>query len=437
MKINLLLVDDIKENLYALEVLFEELEIENHNDFEGINIFKALSGEEALRLALKERIDLILLDIRMPGMDGFEVAKFLKLTKKTTDIPIVFLTAEFKSDEFVNKGYKVGALDYFVKPIEKFQFLNKMRLYINLFLAQKIKAKEFDDTLAEYMELIDKHIISSDIDLGGNFIRVSQAFCDISGYGKSELIGNSYKVVKNSESAVEFYSEVLSEAGENGECSAQLINRKKNSELYWTENLVSGKFDKNQKKVGYTCIEHDVTDKKELEKISITDSLTGLYNRRYFDDIVLRAINSFRRNDKLVCFSLIDIDHFKQYNDTYGHQKGDGVLKKIAQVFNACLQRFDDYCFRIGGEEFCIVFSAEDRDKACDFMAHIKESVENLQIQHTGNSVSPFVTISVGLTCKRGEEISSLEELFDETDTLLYKAKETGRNRVVSSWASF
>ncbi len=109
MKINLLIVDDIAENIYALEVLFEELEIESR-DFTGLNIFRAQTREEVLRITLKEKIDLILLDVHMPGMDGFQVAEFLKMSKKTADIPIVFLTAEYKSDEFVNKVYKVGAV---------------------------------------------------------------------------------------------------------------------------------------------------------------------------------------------------------------------------------------------------------------------------------------------------------------------------------------
>ena len=126
----------------------------------------------------------------MPEMDGFEVAKFLKSSKKTSHIPIVFLTAEFKSEEFINKGYKLGALDYFIKPIEEFQFLNKMSLYINLFLAQKIQQKEFDDTLSEYRKLMYNHIISSDTDIDGKIIHVSQAFCDITGYSKQELCTN-------------------------------------------------------------------------------------------------------------------------------------------------------------------------------------------------------------------------------------------------------
>ncbi len=433
MKINLLIVDDIEENIYALEVLFEELEIES-DDYEGLNIFKAVSGEEALRQVLKEKIDLILLDVRMPGMDGFQVAEYLKLTKKTSRIPIVFLTAEFKSDDFVDKGYKVGALDYFIKPIEKFQFLNKMKLYINLFLAQKVQAKQFNDTLSQYMALIDQYIISSDIDLEGTITRVSQAFCDISGYQKGELVGSSHQLIRGADMSGEVYKEILHTLSQNRVWHGQIKNQTKNNEYYWTESVFSERYDRSKNKIGYTSIERDITDKKKLEKISITDGLTELFNRRHFDAVLPKVLNGFKRNNKNICFALIDIDYFKRYNDTYGHQMGDDVLKKVADIFRSSAQRADDYCFRIGGEEFCIVFCANDKYRAYDFMVRIKSAVEDLKIRHSKNSVSEFITVSIGLTCKKGEEVGTLETLFHDTDNLLYKAKETGRNRVVANF---
>ncbi len=133
---NILAVDDKKENLYVLEALMDELK-KTHKEGNEINVLQALSGEEALKIAMTEDIILIILDIKMPGMNGFEVAKFLKMNDKTKDIPIVFLTAEFKEEEFENRGFSIGAIDYFVKPVEKFQFLNKINLYIDLFSKNK------------------------------------------------------------------------------------------------------------------------------------------------------------------------------------------------------------------------------------------------------------------------------------------------------------
>jgi len=126
--INILIVDDVEANLYSLEELLKKLE--EDKEIGTLNIIKASSGEDALKIAMQQKIDLIILDIKMPGMSGFEVAKFLKSTQNTKDIPIIFLTVAFKSEEFVNQGYEIGALDYFTKPVEKFQFLSKIKLYI-------------------------------------------------------------------------------------------------------------------------------------------------------------------------------------------------------------------------------------------------------------------------------------------------------------------
>ncbi len=128
--INILIVDDIEANLYSLEELLKELEADK--EIRSLNIIKALNGEDALKIVMQQNINLILLDIKMPGMSGFEVAKFLKSIQNTKDIPIIFLTIAFKSEEFINQGYEIGALDYFTKPVEKFQFLSKIKLYIKI-----------------------------------------------------------------------------------------------------------------------------------------------------------------------------------------------------------------------------------------------------------------------------------------------------------------
>jgi CheY-like chemotaxis protein len=144
MTINILIVDDIEANLYSLESLIKELQ--SNKNIVNINILKSLSGEEALKIAMSNQVDLILLDIQMPGMNGVEVAKFLKSNHKTKDIPIIFLTAAFKSEDFVKYGFEIGAIDYFTKPIEKHQFLNKLSLYIDIFSKNK-KIAHLNSTL--------------------------------------------------------------------------------------------------------------------------------------------------------------------------------------------------------------------------------------------------------------------------------------------------
>ncbi len=174
-------------------------------------------------------------------------------------------------------------------------------------------------------------------------------------------------------------------------------------------------------------------DKKRLEAISITDSLTGLFDRRFFEKIVPQLINRSKRNNSLICFALIDIDFFKRYNDDYGHQVGDDVLKKVANVFMSYMKRADDYCFRIGGEEFCIIFNAEDEKRAFYFMKKIKKEIECMEIRDKHDKIIDNVTISIGLTCKKATEIENVDALFYATDKLLYTAKETGRNKIVQN----
>ncbi len=125
MQINILIVDDVEANLISLEALLETID-------ENYNIIKANSGTKALEITLNEKIDLIILDIQMPDMDGFEVAQLLKSNKITTDIPIIFLTAAFKSEEWVHKGFELGAVDYLTKPIDENQFINRISLYTKL-----------------------------------------------------------------------------------------------------------------------------------------------------------------------------------------------------------------------------------------------------------------------------------------------------------------
>lgn len=145
--INVLVVDDLEQNRYALSILLE-------SNFKNVNIIEADSGEEALKAVLKNRCDLILLDVQMPDIDGFEVARMLKLRDNSKDIPIIFLSAIYRSDEFRNLGFELGAIDYLTKPIDDRQLLNKIALYLKLF--EKI---ENEKRLKEKQEIQDILII--------------------------------------------------------------------------------------------------------------------------------------------------------------------------------------------------------------------------------------------------------------------------------------
>lgn len=310
---NLLIVDDIKENLFSLEALLTE-EIEN------ISVAKANSGLEALSKVREIKFDLIILDIQMPEMDGFEVAELLKGAKKTKDIPIVFLTAAYKSDSFKEKGFQIGAIDYLTKPIDENQLINRINLYLKVFEKEK------------------------------------------------EL---------------------------------QAINQKLNEYI------------------------------EEIKRLSVTDELTNLFNRRHFNELFVKERNRAIRDEKFFSFILIDVDNFKLYNDTYGHQAGDFVLKEVGATLKKSLHRGSDFAFRLGGEEFGIIFSGLNEEKSLEFSNQIREKIEDLKIKHEKNSASEFVTASMGLYVGSYHQIEESDSIYRYADEALYLAKESGRNRVI------
>ncbi len=192
----LLIVDDNEHNLFTLRTLVQE-----HMDVE---ILEAAGGEEALETALQHPdIDLIILDVQMPEVDGFQTAQMLKIRKKTRDIPIIFLTAAFKTEEFQQKGYDVGAVDYLLKPIDDNQLLNKISTYFRLIEKERELNRILEDKVAErtlelrqakqYLENIIQYMGEALLLLSPDGVvrRVNPAACDMLGYSVDELIGMS------------------------------------------------------------------------------------------------------------------------------------------------------------------------------------------------------------------------------------------------------
>ncbi len=169
--------------------------------------------------------------------------------------------------------------------------------------------------------------------------------------------------------------------------------------------------------------------KKELEKITYIDSLTTLYNRRYFNIIYDKELKRAIRAKTYITFMMIDIDFFKQYNDTYGHLDGDRTLREVAIKLKEHLKRPSDYIFRLGGEEFGILLLDTPADNSYDFACMLNESVKSLNIPHGGSKVSNIVSVSVGIASCVADESLDAEVLLRCADDMLYRAKQNGRNR--------
>lgn len=169
----------------------------------------------------------------------------------------------------------------------------------------------------------------------------------------------------------------------------------------------------------------------KLEQASYTDSLTGLFNRRYFNVVYEREFKRALRSNKPFVFMMLDIDFFKQYNDTYGHLQGDLALQAVAKILKATLQRPGDYPFRLGGEEFGIVLSDIDCKNAHIMGEKVRASIESLKIEHKGSKILPTLSVSIGGICIVPTADMSEDALIHAADTNLYAAKERGRNQVV------
>lgn len=169
---------------------------------------------------------------------------------------------------------------------------------------------------------------------------------------------------------------------------------------------------------------------KALQEISITDPLTKIYNRRFFDLIFSRELSRATREKINFSFIMLDIDHFKQYNDTYGHGQGDEVLKTVAKTLKSKLKRSSDFIFRLGGEEFGVMFTSLNEVKSENFAASLLKAVEEVKIVHEKNSASPYVTVSMGMIHLIPDEKTEGAKLIEIADKALYKAKENGRNQL-------
>lgn len=283
--------------------------------------------------------------------------------------------------------------------------------------------------LQDYINIVNQNVIISSTNIQGVITEVSEAFCEISGYKKDELIGKSHNIVRHPNTPTSFYKEMWNTLLSKKEWRGEIKNLAKNGDIYWIYAIITPIL-KNSEIIGFTSIKSNITNKKHIEELSITDDLTKIYNRRFFNIKIEEEINRAKRDKKELCLIILDIDFFKQYNDTYGHPQGDIVIKSVANVLKNRTNRADDFAFRVGGEEFVIITHIE-KDKVLNYANSIKDDIENLKIEHRGNKVSKYVTISLGVVCKNAIEINSSEELYKKADDNLYEAKRSGRNCVV------
>jgi diguanylate cyclase (GGDEF)-like protein len=173
------------------------------------------------------------------------------------------------------------------------------------------------------------------------------------------------------------------------------------------------------------------TQKKETEILSITDHLTKLYNRRYFSEMISRELSMAARQKKHLCFLMLDLDKFKNYNDAYGHLQGDELLISISKILKKSVRRSSDLLFRMGGEEFGALLPDTDREGGLIVAENIRTAVSEAKIPLLSGEGETKITISIGVACVFPHTSGDANSLLKLADSNLYKSKATGRNKVV------
>ena len=279
--------------------------------------------------------------------------------------------------------------------------------------------------LREQQSMTDKYVIIVTVDLAGVIIDASKAFSKISGYTKQEIIGKKIERVYDIDISSSFYKKIITHLKKYKKWSGEIKNRDKNKNIYWLYVNIEGIFDENSKIQGYRAIQQDITDKKYAQKLSVTDTLTRLYNRNYLDTKLQVEISRYIRYDTPISVIMIDIDYFKEINDRYGHPVGDSVLIEFAKILKLNV-RTTDIVGRWGGEEFLIICSPNTLDQVGALAAKLRIAVESHNFEIVGKKTASF-----GVACLRKDEDEM--QLIQRVDNALYEAKKLGRNRVVKA----
>ena len=304
---------------------------------------------------------------------------------------------------------------------------------------QTLEAKVVDRTakLNEYIALVDQEVIISRTDLEGDIQYVSAAFCQISGYAAEELIGHNHRLVRHPDMPSAVYEDMWATITQGKLWHGELLNKHKDGSSYWVKASISATYDRyTGKPTGYMAVRQDITDKKRIELLAVVDEMTGLYNRRHFNDQIDKLWRMAARHHQVLAFIMLDVDYFKRYNDSQGHFAGDDALKAVANVMKQSVRRATELAFRLGGEEMAILMLVDDVEEAKSLAERIRQGVMDCAIAHPQNDAAPVLTASIGLCYvdARACQIAVTPQqdlLYKLADGALYQAKESGRNRVV------
>ncbi len=344
-----------------------------------------------------------------------------------------------------DKGEKIW-FDFFITPIIslKGETLGVSILVKNISIEIQNNSDliEYRNQLQQIYEFAPIGIFKADME--GNFLLANSELAWMLGYDSIELLINQnnrnfFSIFTDKEKAEEFkYS--LKENDEVNRFRCQLDKKSKSS--LWTLSYAKIVRDHMNRVTGFTGFAIDISEtiraeialkeaNEQLTLLSVQDGLTKIPNRRKFDEYLLSEWARHSRNKSEISVIICDIDFFKFYNDTYGHQEGDDCLIKVATAINNVTSRSSDLAARYGGEEFSVVLPQTNAKGALKVAEKINKCIEKLKIPHKSSTIADYVTLSVGSSSVIPNSTGSLGKLLNRADEALYTAKETGRNRAI------
>lgn len=421
MQYKIAIIDDNSDDIYEVKRLL----LKSTVNFQIVSFMNPL---KALTELSKNSVDCIILDFCFPEMNGLEFIKEFK--KSIVDTPIILLTGQ-GNEKIAVDALKNGACDYLLKKELSVTLLSKS-------IIKAIERRDDERIRKSNHEFIEKLVDITPVplyykDRNGVYLGCNQAFEAFSGKSKEAIIGKTAAEItpkKNAEKYAEMDQALLDHPGrQTYEFEYERGDRE-------TRYVVFDKITYNNAKgevEGIIGTITDITDSKrreaELSEKTYTDSLTGIANRRYFDENIEAIWHRCIQEQESLALVMIDIDLFKNYNDYYGHQIGDECLKKIARGIKTSLLRQEDIVVRYGGEEFLVILPHTEAKGAVEVAERIKQNILELQIIHEDSNVEDVVTVSQGISVMNHEKGSIYEGLI-EADQLLYRAKKNGRNRI-------
>lgn len=286
------------------------------------------------------------------------------------------------------------------------------------------KSREMIDQLSKVIEQIDDSVVITD--KYGKITYVNPAFSHHTGYAKEEVVGKTPRLLKSEQHDETFYHQLWTTILDGEVFRNTIINKKKNGELYYEKKTISPLKDDKNNIVSFVSSGKDVTQEslinQEIQRIATSDNLTGIYNRHKFEILFALESERSRRFALPLSMLLIDIDHFKSVNDTYGHDVGDEVLKHLVKIVQENIRKIDIFA-RWGGEEFLVLSPGTDLQNMQLLAEKLRSAVENGVFPKVGK-----VTVSIGVSTFTPED--TFTKLFKRADQGLYNAKEQGRNQV-------